>query len=80
MIVKRPQEWLRLILSGQIDMTEAPPAIQSWARFSIYEGAVELVRMDTSEERKEGLAKVPASVRPYVEAEVLRIWPWRKTL
>lgn len=58
-------------------MEDAPPAIQSWARFAVYQGAVELVRMDTADDRKKGLAKVPAPIRPYVEAEVLRIWPWR---
>lgn len=77
MTFRRPQEWLRLVLSGQIQMEQAPASIQSWARFAIYQGAVEVIQMDTKEERLAALAKIPPSIRPYVEAEVKRVWPLR---
>lgn len=78
--IKTPQEWLSLILSGHIFMHEAPPSIQSWARFPIYQGAVELLRMDTADERRAALQKVPPLIRPYVEDELRRIWPYRAQL
>lgn len=78
--VRTPQEWLALVLSGQIRMQDAPTAIQSWARFPIYQGAVELLRMDTADERRAALQKVPPLVRPYVEKELRRIWPYRAEL
>lgn len=78
--IKTPQQWLSLILSGQISMDKAPTPIQSWARFPIYQGAVELLKMDTADERRAALQKVPPLVRPYVEAELRRIWPYRAEL
>lgn len=77
---RKPTDWLSLILSGQIDMKDAPKAVQSWARFSIYEGASEIARMPHIDDRKEALEKIPKRIRPYVEAELKRIWPMRHEL
>lgn len=74
-VTKTPSRWLHEILSGQIDMKAAPESIQSWARFPIYQGAVEIVKMHGVDARREALAKIPAPIRPYVEAEIKRIWP-----
>lgn len=79
-MAKRPQQWLNEVLSGHIPMEDAPPSIQSWARFPIYQGAVEIVLMPTKQEREAALGKIPSSVRPYVEAEVRRIWAFRDEL
>lgn len=76
-MIRTPQEWLTAVLSGQIPMQNAPQAIQSWARFPIYQGAVEIVKMDTVDERRAALEKIPPPIRPYVQAEVKRIWGWR---
>lgn len=78
--VKTPQQWLSLILSGQLQMEKAPAPIQSWARFPIYQGAVELLKMDTADERRAALQKVPPLIRSYVEEELKRIWPYRAEL
>lgn len=72
--VARPSEQLRQVLSGQIPMESAPAAIQSWARFEIYRGALQVLGLPTKAARQAALQKVPSSVRPYVEAEVLRLW------
>lgn len=61
-------------------MEEAPPSVASWSRFFIYQGAAEIVAMEDKWERLAALAKVPDLIRPYVEAEVRRIWPMRGEL
>jgi len=73
----RPQEWLNRLLSGQIEMHETPKAIQSWARFSIFEGAEAILRMETIEDRRAALKKIPDKIRPYVESEIKRLWDMR---
>ena len=78
--VKSPQQWLNEVLAGHLPLQDAPDSIQSWARFPIYQGAREIVLMDTQDERRAALAKIPSLVRPYVEAEVRRIWGWRHLL
>ena len=72
--------WLREVLAGRVDMSSAPLPVQSWARLPIFQGAREIVLMDTKEERAAELLKVPRRVRPYVEAEVRRLWPMRLEL
>ena len=74
-VIAPPQWWLNQILSGQIRLEAAPASIQSWARFPIHQGAVEIVGMYGLDERRAALAKIPPSVRPHVEAEIKRIWP-----
>lgn len=78
--VKPVQAWLDEILSGRIAMEDAPDAVQSWARFAIYEGAVEIINIEFSGDRKAALSKIPERVRPYVEAEVKRLWPLREEI
>jgi len=70
----RPQEWLNKLLTGQIEMSQAPEAIQSWARFAIFEGAEAILRMEELEDRRAALKKIPDKIRPYVEAEIKRLW------
>jgi len=72
--------WLAEVLAGRIDMEAAPASVQSWARLPIFEGAKEIVLMDTKQERAAELLKVPPRVRGYVEREVRRIWPLREQL
>lgn len=76
----RPQQWLNEVLSGRIAMEDAPASIQSWARLTIFQGACEIIKMDTPDERSAELAKIPPLVRPWVEAEVKRMWPMRRDL
>ena len=78
--VKPVHWWLTEVLSGRTPLANAPASIQSWARFPIFQGAREIALMDTADERKAALARIPEMVRPYVEAEVRRVWPMRREL
>lgn len=71
---RHPSQWLQLILSGQIDMQDAPASVQSWARFPIHQGACDVLALDTKEQRRAELQRVPPKIRPYVEAEMIRVW------
>jgi len=79
-VTMKPQQWLNEVLSGRIAMEDAPASIQSWARLPIFQGACEIIKMDTPDERRAELAKIPPLVRPWVEAEVRRVWVMRRGL
>jgi hypothetical protein len=73
--IRRPVTWWReQVLSGRIPMTDAPAAVQSWLRHDIFLGAEEILAIPYKPDRNAALARIPALVRPYVEAEVLRLW------
>lgn len=74
---KLPSQQLDDVLSGKVAYADAPMAIQSWAQFSIYEGAMSLMRIKDKEKRNAALQKVPASLRDLVRAEVVRLWGLR---
>ncbi len=78
--VRPPSWWLNEVLSGRVHMDAAPSSVQSWARFPIFQGAREIVLMETQDERKAALARIPVLVRPLVEGEVRRIWAMRREL
>lgn len=71
---------LNEVLSGRVKMQDAPESIQSWARLAIHQGAKEIVQMEWINDRRAAMLKIPPSVRPYVEAEVKRIWSMREAL
>lgn len=75
---ERPSETLNRVLAGVIAMGDAPNSIQSQARLPIYDAAVEILSKP-KEKRRAMLDRIPALVRPYVEAEVIRLWSIRKT-
>lgn len=77
---RHPSQWLHLILTGQIDMEDAPLSVQSWARLPIFQGACDIIKLDTPEQRKAELAKIPPRVRPWVEREVVKWWGSRDQL
>lgn len=72
--------WLHQYLSGTLDADQIPPAVLSWSRFFIFEGAREIVLMDDKYERIAALAKLPQKIRPLIEAEVKRLWGMRTSL
>lgn len=72
--------WLHQYLTGTLPADKIPAAVLSWSRFFIFEGAREIVLMDTKHERKAALAKVPPGVRELVEGEVSRLWKMRASL
>lgn len=69
-----PSQQLTNLLSGETRWQDAPPSIQSWARFEIHRGALTALRMGTKEERRTYLAKIPDTIRPHMEAEIMRLW------
>ncbi len=75
-----PIRQMRRFLTGYGAWEDLSPALQSWSRFFFYQGAVEIIRMETTQERREALEKLPANVRSHVEMEVRRIWPYRGEL
>ena len=79
-IIRPVHWWLTEVLSGRIGLEDAPASIQSWARFPIFEGAKEIICLPDATQRKAALAKIPPAVRPYIEAEIVRLWPMRAAL
>ena len=72
-MVDKPSEQLRQVLSGEVDMKDAPEAIQSWARFPIYQAAKQVLAEPEKGNRRNMLGRIPSSVRPYVAAEIMRL-------
>lgn len=65
------------VLKGEVLLDTESRAIQSACQLPIYEGAVAILKIKTKEGRNRALLKIPEAVRPYVKAEVLRIWEIR---
>jgi hypothetical protein len=66
------------LLSGRVSYEDADPRILNWAEFHIHKGACEILSLPTRADRAKALEKVPATVRPYVEREVRRVWEIRR--
>ena len=71
---KTPSQKLHDLLSGRTEWDDADEAIRSWASFEIYKAAEDVLRLPTKEKRREFLDRVPASLRPHIESEVMRLW------
>jgi hypothetical protein len=70
-----PSAKLSDLLHGRISWDEADPAIQSWARYFIYEAACDILDKPDRAARRLALAKIPDHIRPRIEAEVIRLYP-----
>ena len=77
-MVVAPSERLRRLLAGQVHIDDEDESIQSWASFEIYRGACAILNRKTKEERQKALSRIPNSIRPRVEAEIMRVWNYRK--
>lgn len=75
--VKRPSEQLEDLLMGRVDWDSAPDAIKSWARKPIFDAAQTILAAPDKGARRNMLGKIPAAIRPRVEAEVKRLWGLR---
>lgn len=73
-----PRRRIEAVLMGHVDLLSAPPAVRSACRFYIYEGAVQILSLPTKEARLRALNRLPAKIRPHIEAEALRIWEMRR--
>lgn len=74
MIPQSPSQKLFNLLSGKTGWEDAEESIRNWAQFEIYRGAERILRLGTKEERREMLKSIPASIRPHIEKEVIRLW------
>lgn len=63
---------------GKIPWEDVSPAVQSWARLPIYQAAKQILDMPEKGERRNALGKIPAAIRPMVEAEIMRVFEYRK--
>jgi hypothetical protein len=68
-----PSKRIEAILAGKVRMEDEDEAIQSACRLPIYQGAEAILSLPTKEKRRAALAKIPESVRPYVEKEAIRL-------
>lgn len=74
----RPSVKLAALLAGKVAWADADDAIRSMARLPIHNAAV-MIRDEPSRPRRAAmLAKIPATIRPHVEARVIEIWDGRK--
>ena len=67
------------ILDGHQHLELAPKAIQSACRLPIYQGACAILSLPQAD-RKAAIEKIPLLIRPYVEAEVVRLWKERREI
>lgn len=75
--IPKPSERMKAVLTGQVRFEDEDEAIQSICTFQFYKGAKSILALDTKEKRRAALSRIPESVRPYVEAEVRRLWALR---
>ena len=74
----RPSVKLAALLAGKTAWADADDAIRSMARLPIHNAAVMIRDEPSRPKRAAMLAKIPASIRPHVEARVKEIWSGRK--
>ena len=73
-MAKKPSQRLEDVLMGRVPLENEDESIQSWASFFIHQGAEAVLRKPTKEARQEALRKLPAKIRPHVEARALTLW------
>lgn len=71
--IAKPSEQLFDLLMGKTAWDDAPDSIRSWARKPIYDAAVEIFKIEWKGNRRNALSKIPAAIRPKVEAEMIRL-------
>jgi hypothetical protein len=64
----RPSVRIARVMRGEVDIGMEDQGIRSVC------GAQFILAMQSKSQRRAALAKIPAKVRPHVEAEILRMW------
>lgn len=72
--VPRPSDQLRDLMMGKMAWDDAPAAIRSLAQKPIHDAAVTIIAAPDKGARRNMLGRIPAPMRPHVEAEVKRLW------
>lgn len=72
-MTKTVSQKLADLMEGRILWDDADPSIRSWARLPIYNAAQGILKMP-KEKRRAAIDRAPVSVRPHLEAEIMRIY------
>jgi len=75
--ITRPSKMIEDVMIGKVALTDQPEAIQSSCRLAIYDRACRILDLETKLERRAEIGRTPEKLRPYIEAEVMRIWRLR---
>ena len=78
--IKRPSEQLTDLLMGNVAWDDTPEAIRSWAAKPIFDAAKQICAEPDRGNRRNMLGRIPAAIRPRVEAEVKRLWGLKPAL
>ena len=73
----RPSKMIEDVMIGKVALQDQPEAIQSACRLEIYNRACRILNLETKIERRAEIGRTPDRLRPYIEAEVMRIWRMR---
>ena len=65
------------VMIGKVALADQPAAIQSACKHEIYERACRILDLETKLERRAEIGRTPEKLRPYIEAEVMRVWRMR---
>lgn len=68
----RPSQQIAAIISGDIELTQASPAVQSWARFLAYREACRLMGLSAAGQKHEAML-MSEPWRDIVRAEFIRV-------
>ena len=69
---RRPSDRIKAVLQGKVRLEDEEPGIQSVCSKYIYDGAKAVLAIPDKEKRRRALDRVPALIRPHIEAEALR--------
>jgi len=75
--ITRPSKMIEDVMIGKVALTDQPEGIQSSCRLAIYDRACRILDLETKLERRAEIGRTPDKLRPYIEAEVMRIWRMR---
>ena len=68
----RPSTQLNDLLTGMVAWNDAHPAIRSWAMLKIH-GAANTILAAPKPRRRAMIDKLPVTLRPILEAEIIRL-------
>jgi hypothetical protein len=66
------------VMAGRLELDDQDPSIQSALGLPVYQEAVKVLENPTKEGRREALAKLPAKIRPHVEARAIQLYNQRR--
>lgn len=70
----RPTVRIRRVMMGDVKLEDEDQGIQSMCRAHINTAAHMICCKPKKEQRKAALDKIPKSIRPLVEEEVVKVW------